>query len=388
MFSARLDADLTPNALTHLLQAKRQAGERVLDLTSSNPIHAGITYPAGEILAALSDPSVLQYDPDPAGTIAARRAVARYYAGAGTAIAPERILLTAITSEAYAYLFKLLCNPGDEVLTPRPSYPLFDYLAALESVRVNQYPLRYDGAWSIDFAALEAAIHERTRAIVVVNPNNPTGSFLKQDERERLDRICSARSLALLSDEVFADYAHRDDARRAGSLLRGGNSLTFVMSGLSKVAALPQMKLGWIAVAGPAELTRQAYERLEWISDTYLSVGAPVQCAASRLLEIRHPIQEELRVRIRANLASLKAQLTRDCPFRLLDLEGGWCATLEAPRIRSEEEWTTGLLRAENVLVQPGYFYDFEREAYLILSLLTPEDVFAEGVRRVLQWAG
>lgn len=387
MFSSRLHADLSPNELTQLLEAKRHAGEPVLDLTGSNPTHASISYPGEEILGALSDPRVLQYDPHPAGMADARRAVAQYYAERGIGVAPERILLTSSTSEAYAFLFKLLCDPGDEILVPRPSYPLFDYLASMESVSASQYPLIYDGAWSIDFTALEGRIGDRTRAIVVVHPNNPTGSYVKQPEMERLERICAARSIAILSDEVFADYALREDPNRAGSLLMAREALTFVMSGLSKVAALPQMKLGWIAVAGPANLARQAYERLEWIADTYLSVGAPVQCAAARLLQLRHPIQRELLMRMQANLGSLKTQLTPGCPFRLLDPEGGWYAAIEVPRIRSEEDWVMELLRDDNVLAQPGYFYDFEREAYLILSLLTPENVFTEGVQRLLQRA-
>lgn len=386
MFSARLNADLSPNAFTRLLQTKRDAGEPLLDLIGSNPTHAGILYPSDEILVALPNPSVLRYDPEPSGMLRARQAVAAYYEERGIAAAPEQFLLTASTSEAYAYLFKLLCDPGDEVLVPRPSYPLFDYLAAMESVRVAQYPLNYDGAWHVDFAALEGAIHERTKALVVVNPNNPTGSYLKLEEMERLERICAPRSIAILSDEVFADYAFGPDTNRASTFLAARRALTFVMSGLSKVSALPQMKLGWIGVAGPADLAAHAQERLEWIADTYLSVGAPVQAAAPRLLELRRPIQDAVRARTRANLAQIERQAAGS-PVSLLNLEGGWCATLEVPRVRPEEEWTLELLRDDNVVVQPGYFYDFEREAFLILSLLTPEDVFAEGVRRLLQRA-
>ncbi|HVT91196.1 MAG TPA: pyridoxal phosphate-dependent aminotransferase [Bryobacteraceae bacterium] len=386
MFSARLNADLSPNAFTRLLRTKRDAGEHLLDLSGSNPTRAGISYPGDEILAALRDRSVLRYDPEPSGMRRARQAVAAYYEERGVAAAPEQFLLTASTSEAYGYLFKLLCDPGDEVLVPRPSYPLFDYLAEMESVRVAQYPLNYDGEWRVDFAALEAAIRERTKALVVVSPNNPTGSYLKREEMERLERICAPRSIAILSDEVFADYAFGPDSNRAPTFLTARQALTFVMSGLSKVSALPQMKLGWIGVAGPAGLTASAHERLEWIADTYLSVGAPVQAAAPRLLELRRPIQDALRARTRANLAHIEKQAAGS-PVSLLHLEGGWCATLEVPRVRPEEEWTLELLRDDNVVVQPGYFYDFEREAFLILSLLTPEDAFAEGLRRLLQRA-
>lgn len=385
MFSSRLHTDLTPNPLTVLLQAKRAAGETILDLTESNPTHAGFNYPGDEILTALSDPSVLRYDPNPAGLRAAREAVSKYYAERGIEANPGRILLTSSTSEAYGFLFKLLCDPGDEILVPRPSYPLFDYLASLESVNVRQYSLRYDGAWSVDFHSLEASLSSRTRAVVVVNPNNPTGSYLKQAEAQRLEALCAERSIAILSDEVFAGYALREDPHRVISMLPFRNALTFAMSGFSKVVALPQLKLGWIAVNGPEPLKNQAWDRLEWIADTYLSVSAPVQRAAAKLFALRPQIEAEVRSRVTQNLAFLQSQLSPDSPFRMLDLEGGWYATLEVPRTRSEEEWTLELLREDNVLVQPGYFYDFEREGYLILSLLTPADTFAEGVRRLFR---
>ncbi len=377
MFSSRLHADFTPNPITQLLQAKRTAGERILDLTESNPTQAGLIYPNAEILAALSDPAALRYHPNPAGAIEAREAVSAYYAARGQPVSPDRILLTSSTSEAYAFLFKLLCNPGDEILVPRPSYPLFDYLAAMESVTVKQYPLVYENRWMVDLAALDAAIAPRTRAIVVVHPNNPTGSFLKDDELRHIRNL----GLPVLSDEVFLDYAH-DSEPRASAVSIPGGALTFAMSGLSKVAGLPQMKLGWIVVAGPVDLAASAFERLEWIADTYLSVGAPVQCAAAKLLALQ--MSGKIRARVLENLAELRRQIAPDSPFRILNVEGGWYATLEVPRTRTEEEWTLGLLRHHNVLVQPGYFYDFEREAFLVLSLLPPPDVFSEGLQKLL----
>ncbi len=381
VFSARLQADLRPNPLTVLLEQKRRAGAEILDLTESNPTRAGMRYPEAEILKALSDARAMRYDPAPAGMRRAREAVAAYYADRGESVRVEDILLTSSTSEAYALLFKLLCDPGDEVLVPRPSYPLFDYLAAMESVAVRQYALRYEARWTIDFDALEKEIGPRTRAIVVVHPNNPTGSFVKRDERARLDAICAGRGIALLSDEVFLDYGNDPSEARAGTLAVGGEALTFTMSGLSKVAALPQMKLGWIVVGGQRK--REAFERLEWIADTYLSVGAPVQCAAPRLLALRGAMQEEIRRRIDANRAGLHGALGSDSPARALHMEGGWYTVIEVPRTGSEEEWTLELLREHNTLVQPGYFFDFEREAFLVLSLLTPERTFAEGLHHL-----
>ena len=392
MFSSRLSWDLRPNPLSTLLAEKRREGGEVLDLTESNPTRAGFDYPGHEILEALGDNSALRYDPSPRGSLTAREAVSQYYAGRGVEpgraieVAPSRILLTASTSEAYAYLFKLLANPGDEVLTPRPSYPLFDFLAALESVQVRQYPLRYDGAWHIDFGDLEDAIGDRTRAIVVVNPNNPTGSFLKREEWDRLETLAAGHGLAVLSDEVFSDFAFGADAARVATLTEARRALTFSMSGLSKIAGLPQMKLGWIVASGPGH--ESALERLELIADTYLSVGTPVQAALPRLLAASAGVQAQIIDRTRANLSLLRGATGGNSPSRVLDVEGGWYAVLEVPRTRGEEEWVLTLLRERDVLVQPGFFYDFESEAFLVLSLLTPPEVFREGVRRIAGWIG
>ena len=365
VFSSRLDWNVQTNRLSALLKSK----QRVLDLTESNPTRAGLEYPRQQILDALADARALRYDPEPRGLLSAREAVAKYYGD----VPASRILLTASTSEAYAYLFKLLCDPGDEILSPRPSYPLFEFLAGLESVRVVQYPLRYDGVWHIDFHALERAITQRTRAIVVVNPNNPTGSFLKQDEWSRLDQF----GIPILSDEVFSDYAFFTDDSRVRSLTKATESLTFSMSGLSKIAALPQMKLGWIVAGGPGY--EAALDRLELIADTYLSVATPVQIALPRLLQASAAVRAQITKRTQANLALLK---TIAHPMHV---EGGWYAILQVPRTRSEEEWALHLLDRRDVLVQPGYYFDFESEAFLVLSLLTPPDIFAEGIKRVLE---
>jgi alanine-synthesizing transaminase len=365
VFSSRLDWNIQTNRLSALLKSK----QRVLDLTESNPTRAGFEYPREQILNALADARALRYDPEPRGLLSAREAVAKYYGD----VPASRVLLTASTSEAYAYLFKLLCDPGDEILSPRPSYPLFEFLAGLESVRVVQYPLHYDGVWHIDFPALERAITPRTRAIVVVNPNNPTGSFLKHEEWAKLERF----GIPILSDEVFSDYAFFTDDSRVRSLTTATESLTFSMSGLSKIAALPQMKLGWIVASGPGH--EAALDRLELIADTYLSVATPVQIALPRLLDASVAVRSQITKRTQANLALLKTIA------QPMHVEGGWYAILQVPRTKSEEEWALDLLDRRDVLVQPGYYFDFESEAFLVLSLLTPPEIFAEGIERIME---
>jgi len=386
-FSSRLSWDARPNALTRMVEDKRRSGAAVVDLTESNPTRAGLVYDGDSILAALGDPRSLVYEPAPAGLTRARAAVAAYYAAQGHPVSPDHIVLTASTSEAYAWLFKLLADPGDEILVPRPSYPLFEFLAGLESVRLRHYPLAYHERWWIDRKAFEAAVTGRTRAVVIVNPNNPTGSFLKRDELEWLGPLCGARGLAILSDEVFADYSFAADERRVPTLAGFEGALVFSLGGLSKMAGLPQMKLGWIVAGGSLNARAGAVARLEWIADTYLSAGAPVQNAAARLFELRAGFQEQMRRRLRGNLDLLRAALQPSSPCRLLEPEGGWYATLQLPRTRGEEEWVLGLLEHTNVLVQPGYFYDFSSEPFVVLSLLTPEETFREGVRRLLAYA-
>ncbi len=375
VFSKRLNWDLKPNPIAALLAQKRAAGAPILDFTESNPTRAEISYPIS-IFDALADPRAVSYDPSPRGIERAREAVSQYYAERGRQIAASQILLTASTSEAYAYLFKLLCDPGDEILTPRPSYPLFEFLADLESVRVRQYPLRYDGAWHIDFPALEAAVGDRTRAIVVVDPNNPTGSFLKPDEAERLQALAASRGLAILSDEVFSDYRFSNKSASRVPV----KALTFSMSGLSKIAGLPQMKLGWIAAQGPGH--EIALDRLELIADTYLSVATPVQLALPKLLEASKDVRAQIVGRTHNNLAQLQWALSGS-PAQVLHVEGGWSAILQVPRTRSEEEWVLSLLADANVLVQPGYFFDFESEAFLVVSLLTPTAAFEAGIQAI-----
>jgi alanine-synthesizing transaminase len=371
MFSSRFHWDFRPNRISQLLAEKRRAGVPIFDLTESNPTHAGFEYPL-EIIDAFANPQILAYDPLPRGSVEARQAVADYYAARGHKVDLDRILLTTSTSEAYSYLFKLLANPGDHVLVPRPSYPLFEFLANLESIEVRQYPLSYHAEWAVDLDSLE--VTERTRAIVLVNPNNPTGSFLKRRELEALRRL----GIPIISDEVFSDYPFAADPERVATLVSETGCPAFSMSGLSKISGLPQMKLGWIVANSP-----EAMERLEWIADTYLSVGTPVQCASRRLMQAGEAIQAQIRERTAANLAIARKCLGGSAAD-ILAVEGGWYITVKVPRIRSEEEWALDLLSRRDVLVQPGFFYDFESEAYLVVSLLTAPAIFAEGIRRLV----
>jgi alanine-synthesizing transaminase len=400
-FSSRFHWNARPNPLTALLTEKRRVAAPVLDLTESNPTHAGLIYPEAEIAAALADKKISRYDPDPRGMLTAREAVCRYYAEHLDNIAahntdklykyrpyidvdPSHVILTASTSEAYAYLFKLLTDPGEEVLVPRPSYPLFEYLAAMESVSIRPYSLRYDGAWHIDFATIESSATPRTRAIAIVNPNNPTGSYLKKDEWARLAEWAASRSIAVLSDEVFSDFAFAEDSNRVTTLAGAPEASVFAMSGLSKIAGLPQMKLGWIVASGPGHAA--AIEGLEWIADTFLSVATPVQLALERLLAAGETIRDQIRERTADNLRKALDTFGASSACRVLRPEGGWYIVLQVPRTRSEEEWALGLLRDADVLVQPGFFYDFESEAYLVLSLLTETSVFQEGTGRISRY--
>ncbi len=383
MFSSRLDWGAPPNRLSLALEARRAAGSEILDLTESNPTHAGIDYPAAPILDAFANHRSLVYEPSPAGHIAARQAISGYYSSRGLDVAPNRILVTASTSESYGFLFKLLADPGDEVLVPRPSYPLFEFLAALESVQIRHYPLRYHGRWWLDTEAVAAAITPRTRAIILVNPNNPTGSYLKRTEVDALASLARRHSLALIADEVFSDFPLSPAEDRIATLADFDAAPAFALSGLSKIAGMPQMKLGWMAVAGPARFRSAAYARLELIADTYLSTGTPVQHAAQSLIEVGRGVRNRISARTRENLAVLRMALAAAPACEILDVEGGWYAALRLPRTRTEEEYAIELLDRDGVLVQPGYFYDFETEAFLVVSLLTEPRAFHEGSRRL-----
>ncbi|MCS7314997.1 MAG: pyridoxal phosphate-dependent aminotransferase [Bryobacterales bacterium] len=383
-FSSRLPWSVPENRLWQALARRRAEGRRVLDLTQSNPTRAGFVY-GDRICAALADPRALVYDPHPAGSPAAREAVAAWCTRRGPKVHPWEVVLASGTSDAYAWLFKLLCDPGDEILAPRPSYPLFEFLAGLESVRVVPYALVYDGRWWVDWDSLERAAGPRARAVVVVQPNNPTGSFLNRDEIRRLAAFCAARGLAIVSDEVFAEYPLGGEV--PPSLSIQAVAPCFVLGGLSKAAGLPQMKLSWIVVGGPEEFRRAAIERLELIADTYLPVGTPVQCALPVLLEEGERVRDQILLRTRENYRWLVGRFGAESPVSVLAAAAGWYAVLRVPRVRSEEDWCLELLE-RGVLMQPGYFYDFAEEAYLVLSLLTPPGELAEGVEVLAMLAG
>ena len=387
MFSQRFKWDLTPNSFTRLLDEKRLAGAQLFDLTASNPTRVNLPYPANEILSALANEAALTYEPTPRGLLVARAAVANlYYGDRLLSVSPEQIHLTASTSEAYSFLFKLLCDQGDNVLMAQPSYPLFDFLATLEGVTLKPFALEYlhPHGWQIDFATLSQTVDERTRAIILVHPNNPTGSFIKRDELTQLNALCQQHQLALIVDEVFLDYVFAEDRTQVNSFVANDEVLTFVLSGLSKVLALPQMKLGWIVTNGPAALRDEALERLDLIADTFLSVGAPVQHAAAHWLANGTPFQLTVLERVVSNREWLEQQVS-DTACRVLQVEGGWYATLEVPRLMSEETLILQLLAEDDVVVHPGYFFDFTRDGYLVLSLLPEATTFQEGVRRILQ---
>src|SRR5712692_10025904 len=384
MFAKRTNWNLTPNRLSEALAAHREAGKPLLDLTVSNPTECGFEYDGSAILGALSDPAALSYHPDPRGLESARRAVAGYYAERKEHVSVEDIFLTTSTSEAYSYVFRTLCDPGDELLIPSPSYPLFDFLAGIQDVRLVRYPLLYDHGWQIDFHALEQAITPRARGIIVVNPNNPTGHFAKQADIAKLNSICSAREMAIIADEVFLDFALEEN--RPASFAANRGAPTFTLSGLSKISGLPQMKAAWLIVGGPQPWKSEALARLEVIADTYLSVNAPVQLAIPRFLEQRHAFQEQVISRVRRNLAELDRQLAMQKACSRLTVEGGWCAVLRVPATRSDEDLAINLLTAQGVSVHPGHFYEFPADGYLIVSLITPERTFAGGISRLLSW--
>jgi aspartate/methionine/tyrosine aminotransferase len=344
-----------------------------------------------ELTAAFDDAAIASYAPNPRGALSARCAVADYYRRRGLHVDPDRIVLTASTSEAYAMLFKMLADPGEAILIPRPSYPLFDHLATLEGVRPVGYRIDFDGSrWGIDLPSLEQAAAAGARAVALVNPNNPTGSALTPQERVALDAFCARCDLPIIADEVFWDYRFEGGAGVVSTLdaigepERRTEALTFTLGGLSKACGLPQMKLGWIVVGGPEGAVAEALERLEFIADCYLSVGAPVQSAAARLLELGETIRSAILERITANRASLERALTADSPCRLLPADGGWYAVVQVPAIASEEDLALQLLDRDDVLVHPGYFFDFAREAYLIVSLLPDPVRLREGLRRIL----
>jgi alanine-synthesizing transaminase len=387
MFASRTNWPLEPNRFAKALEEHRRRGRPLLDLTNSNPTTCGICYPEDRLFAALHDRRALRYEPESKGLRQARAAIADYYGdrtgffGAEPRIDPERIVITSGTSEAYSHIFRLLCEVSDEVLVPAPGYPLFEYLADLADIRAISYPLLYDVGWQVDFAGLHAGLSARSKAVMLVHPNNPTGSFIKKEEAQKLAEICARRELAIIADEVFLDYA--DDSGPHPSFAFHSPALTFTLSGLSKISLLPQMKLAWIVVSGPEALAAAAVERLEVIGDSYLSPSIPGQLALPEMLAIRGNLQAQMRQRLCLNLAFLDAQLRQGGSVNRLEREGGWYAVLRVPATGSDEDLAVALLESCNVLVHPGHFFDFPREGFLVVSLIVPEADFQEGTRRL-----
>jgi alanine-synthesizing transaminase len=380
-FSSRTSWDAGESSYAAAVREARTSGRRLYDLTVSNPTRCGFAYDAEALLKPLADVRALVYDPEPRGMVNAREAVARYYAGHGQDVLTDDLVLTTSTSESYSFLFRLLCDPGDEVLVAQPSYPLFDFLADLDDVRLRPYPLFYDHGWWIDFAELERAVTLRTRAIIVVHPNNPTGHWTGAREREELEALCVRHGLALIVDEVFLDYPLRGAAAR--SFACGEHpALTFVLSGLSKIAGLPQMKAAWIATLGPGPLRAEALDRLEIVADTFLSLNAPVQLAMKSWLAGAGAMQAQILDRAIGNLAMLR-RIADETPERLqvLEIEAGWSAVLGLPGCAGDSDCAERLARERGVVVHPGAFYGMAERNRMVVSLIGPAKEFEAGIR-------
>lgn len=384
--SRRLPWDHPLNPLTQAVAERSARGGEVIDLTETNPTRVGLQYPEDELAEVLRRGAIGDYRPHPLGIPEAREALAAALSSPGDAVSPEDLVLTASTSESYSYLFKLFADPGDEVLTAAPSYPLLDSLAALESLVLSHFQLSPGRLFALDPETVELALTPRTRLVALVHPGNPTGRFLSQAELEAVASLCASRDLPLISDEVFAEYSFLDDPRRAGPAAAGGEALSFSLGGLSKSAGLPSWKLGWMRVGGPPGLRRQALAALELVADSYLSVATPVQRALGGVMEIAPRIQAAIRGRVRENLETLRAVVAGHAAAELLEPEGGWSAVLRVCLPASDEEVVLGLLARTGVLVHPGYFFDFATEDFLVLSLLPEPGLFAEGVRRLLAY--
>ncbi|MBA4311795.1 MAG: pyridoxal phosphate-dependent aminotransferase [Chlorobiaceae bacterium] len=391
IFSQRTNWHRQQNKLTELFDSLRKSGRVILDLTVSNPTECGFSYPQKEILSSFENQSSMVYDPNPHGLLSARQAVTEYYRQKNISVDPSNIFLTASTSEAYSTLFKLLCNAGESVLVQKPSYPLFEYLAQINDVELQQYDLRYDGEWHVDIESLNNLMIEnigKSKAIVIVNPHNPTGMFLKKDEYKAIKEIARQYNLAIIVDEVFIDYAFEDDESRIGSTANESDVLTFTLNGISKSCGLPQMKLGWIIVNGQRSIVNEAIERLQIICDTFLSVNTPVQVALPKLLTIGKNIQSQILNRIKSNYTTLltthNPHLTSQCSPLLSD--GGWYGIIRVPRTKSDEEWALQLLEKKGVYVYPGYFFDFTDDGYLVVSLLLENSIFQKAVSDIVEY--
>ena len=387
MFSSRTKWNMVPNQLSDLVTAKRARGEIIIDLTESNPTLCNFLYPGKEILSAIANESSLSYQPDPRGLPATRKVIADYYATLGVTVEPENIVLTASTSEAYSFLFKLLCNVNDEVIVPQPSYPLFEYLCQLNDVGFRHYSLAYDGEWHIDFESFQSAFTNRTRAIVLVHPNNPTGSYIKQNEFERVCAFATEHQCAIITDEVFGPYDFSSDIHRANILTSNVSVLSFSLNGISKLLGLPQFKLSWIVVRGNSQQTEEALNRLDIIADTFLSVNTPAQVALPKLLEFSSSIKEQIRQRVISNFYLLQKEFAGS-HITIFHVEGGWYAILQFPQFHRDDEWAVEILQHQNILVYPGLFFDIEQKSCIVISLLPSSKLFVNALSQIHLFIG
>jgi hypothetical protein len=383
MFSSRLPAHADANAISRAVDAVKATGATLVDLTESNPTTVGFSYPH-DLLSALADDRALRYEPHPLGLPAAREAVSADYARRGVTVDPACLVLSASTSEAYSWLFKVLCNAGDAVLVPQPSYPLFEHLTRLDAVDAIPYRLDYHGRWEIDIESVAAA-PPKTRVLLIVSPNNPTGSYVSAREVEQLTALCRERGWAIVADEVFAEYT-LDAQSPATEIVQHADVLTFTLGGASKSLGLPQIKLAWTIVGGPDHLRAKALPALELVADTFLSVGTPVQVAAPDLFRRSMPIRRAIHDRIARNLMRARLSAARYPSCDVLSTEGGWSTVVRVPATHGEEALTLELVRQQSILVHPGFFFDFPHEAFLIVSLLPHEEIFAEAFDRVLRF--
>ena len=379
-FSSRTAWPSHRNPLSLLLEEKRRKKTEILDLTESNPTKCAFRFYGPEVLEPLSNPKNLSYDPDPRGLLEAREAVCRYYAEKNIVLKPEQVFLTAGTSEAYGFLLQLVADAGDEALAVEPGYPLFETLAGLSGVSLKKFASVYEESWRLDINSLEQAFTARTKALFIVHPNNPTGHFISSREREAIHDLCGRKGCALIVDEVFLDHAW--GLRDTPASFAGQNDgLTFTLSGISKVLGLPQMKLSWIVVSGPEALRDEAMRRLEFIADTTLSVNTPAQRALGAWMRTRREAVNEINERAKTNFHYLKETASSVPTSALLDAEGGWYAVWQGPLSMNDEHFALRLLQDRNVLVHPGFLFDFPQENFLVLSLLPPALLFREGVQ-------
>lgn len=375
MFSSRTNWNLLPNKLSQLIEERRKQGQLILDLTESNPTKVGLNFKDANILTPFENNSNLIYEPDPKGLIDARVVVSGYYKQRGIDVSPENIILTTGSSEAYSFILKLIADVNDEVLVPIPSYPLLSIISQLNDVSMKHYRLMYDGEWHIDFDSVESAITKKTKAILVIHPNNPTGSYIKRYEYEKLTEIAEKFNLAIISDEVFLDYSIVHDEQRLESFAGANDVLTFTISGISKMLGMPQMKVGWIVVSGSNKQVSIALSRLEMIADTYLSVSIPIQNSLRCWLSQFKQINSEILNRVKHNYSLLETTVEKVPSVTVLIAEGGWNAIIQLPNIRQDDEWVEYFIQNSNVLFQPGYFYDFQGDAYLVMSLIQHPEI-------------